>query len=290
MKFNRLAAAIAAMAAGSAFAAPTFVIPGGQSLDPFGGIDWAGSGTAYTQNFDQAAANSGQQFDFTTTFFSYANPGSGIQRPDGTNFNTPNLQGGQASTGANAFELTTVATVNERGQCTNGGASCTFTVTGGTFNVYLDTNVNSRVGAGATLAQYQDGTRIIGGTITGGDSNFTASSNVPGAGSGRVSIAGRTDFTNSAFITPGLDGTTATATLQIGSFTTNWSRPTAIVGAADSCTASGPGAAPRSCTLTFQADANQSFAVAAVPIPGTLALLGAALAGVGITTRRRVIR
>lgn len=36
------------------------------------------------------------------------------------------------------------------------------------------------------------------------------------------------------------------------------------------------------CDFQFQADANQSFAVAAVPEPSTLALLGAALGGVGL--------
>ena len=292
LKSQILASLIAALAAGAASAAPTFTVPGGAALDPFGGIDWASNGTVFSTDFDQTAANSGRPFSFSTTYFAYANPGSGIQRPDGTSFFVPNLQGGQAAQGANAFELTTLTTINETGSCSAGGTTCSFAITGGRFDVYLDTNVNSRVGAQAALSQYSDGTRILGGTITGGDTGFATSANVPGAGSGRTSIAGVVDFTNASFISPALAGTTATATLQLGAFQTNYVAPTGVVGSTGFCGTNGSGVNPRACAVIFQADANQSFTVGAtpVPLPGTLALMGVALAGLGATARRRTAR
>ena len=68
------AAAIIALSAQAALAAPTLVVPGGRTLDPFGGIDWASNGTAFTTGFDQTAANEGREFSYTTTFFAYATP------------------------------------------------------------------------------------------------------------------------------------------------------------------------------------------------------------------------
>ena len=170
MKVKTLCAAIAALSTTAAFAAPTFIVPGGQQLDPFGGIDWASNGTAFTTTFNQTAANSGQQFNFETTYFSYAVPVTGIQRPDGTNYFVPNLVGGSSDRPlpgtAPLFELTTVATFQEVGQCTNNGANCDFRITGGSFDVYLDQSTNARTGAAANLNQYRDGTRIIGGNVT----------------------------------------------------------------------------------------------------------------------------
>lgn len=284
MKFTRLAVAIAALSAGTAFAAPTFVVPGGTVVDPFGGIDWASTGTAYTTNFNQATASSttGGVFDFTTTYFAYANPGSGIQLTSGSTPFLPNLQGGAAPVAGttNPFELTTVATLNERATCA--GGSCTFLVTGGAFNVYLDPNVDSRIGAAASLSQYNNGTLLISGVITSGGSTAPTANN-----SGQFTINGTVVSTNSAYITPGLDGTSASGTLQLGATLTNYSRPGFVGG--DTCVTGGTGVDLRSCTLVFQADANQRFGTQ-VPVPGTLALLGAAVAGLGFTARRRTAR
>lgn len=286
MKLIKLAAAIAALSAGSAFAVPALTVPGGQVLDPFGGIDWAQNGTAYTTNFDQAAASRGEQVTFTTTFFAYANPNSGIVSTSGTPYSVSNLRAESTGGVSNPFELTTVATIEETGSCGpfNAGAAsgtvCSFSITGGSFDIYLDTNVNARSGAAAVLSQYADGTRLIGGSISGGQSTYSI---ITAGGittsSGVVDLRGLVDFTNSAYIAPNLVSTTAVATLQLGSSITNWNRPTQIVGASDTCTPSSA-----SCTLAFQADANQSFAV---PLPGTLALMGVAMAGLGVTSRRR---
>lgn len=286
MKFTKLAVAIAALSAGTAFAAPTFSYPGG-SADPFGGIDWSGNGTAFTTDFNQAQANAGGTFTFNTTFFAYANPGSGITAGNGVAYIVPNLISGDNAAVPNGFELTTVARFNETGSCNVGGSNCVFSINSGTFDIYLDNNPNAKTGATATLGQYTDGTRIIGGTVSSGTSNFTTTSN---GGSGVVSLLGSVNFTNSAYITPGLMGTSATATLQVGAFNTGYQRPTGIVGASDTCTSSGTGTDLRACSVSFQADANQSFSASQVPAPGTLALLGAAVAGLGFTARRRSAR
>ena len=289
MNFKRLAAAIAALSASTAFAAPTFTVPGGQQLDPFGGIDWASNGTAFTTTFNQTAANSGQQFNFETTYFSYAVPVTGIQRPDGTNYFVPNLVGGSSDRPlagtAPLFELTTVATFQETGQCTNNGANCDFRITGGSFDIYLDQSTNARTGGAANLNQYRDGTRIIGGNVTSGASNFTAT---PTGGTGSTSIMGVVTDTNNTFVTPNLVGTSATGTLQIGSAETAFERPGFL--GANTCGAPGAGTAPRACTLVFQADSNQRFMFGQVPEPGTLALLGASMLGLGFGARRRTGR
>ena len=282
MKFKALAVTVAALAASSAFAAPTFMVPGGQQLDPFGGIDWASNGTVFTRSFDQAAANSGRSFTFESTYFSYAVPITGIQRPDGTNFVVPNLVGGgSGAISGQPFELTTVATFQETGVCTNAGTNCDFRITSGRFDIYLDQSSNARVGAAANLDNYRDGTRIIGGEVTSGTSNFTSTTDGR-SGNGSFNVLGTVTDTNSAFITPNLVGTSATGTLQLGSAQTNYVEP-------GFCSSTGTGTGVRSC-LAFQADANQRFEFGRVPEPGTLALLGAAMAGIGFTARRKAAR
>lgn len=288
MKFTRLAVAIAALSASSAFAVPTFTVPGGQSLDPFGGFDYAQNGTAYTTNFNSAAAASGAEFSFQTTFFSYAVPTSGITDTAGNRFNVPNLVGGGATTTASTpFEITAVSVLNETGSCTGGGTNCTFRVTGGTFDIFLGTGVtlNSVTGAGAQLEQYSDGQRLIGGRVTGGVS--TLGPQAQGSGGG-ASLLGVVEFTNATYINPALTGTSAVATLQVGSAQTNYVRP-GFIATGNDCGSTGAGSAPTSCTLVAQADANQSFTFTTqpVPVPGTLALLGAAMVGLGFTARRQ---
>lgn len=273
-------AAAAALAANSAFALPTFQIPGGAILDPFGGIDWKSNGTAYTTNFNQAAAIAGTSFSFTTTYFAYAIEGSGILRPNGTSFNTPGLTSGDfGGGGANPFELTVLATFVEEATCSNGGLSCSFTITGGSFAVYLDTTPDAVTGASADIAtQYTNGTQIIAGSIDSGTGNFD--STILGTGSGKNTFFGTVTTTNNTFINPNLVGTTASATIQLGGAITGWDRPTGIVGASDTCTPTSTG-----CTFAFQADGNQSFSI---PEPGSLALLGAVALVAGAGMRRRM--
>ncbi|MDP3493637.1 MAG: flocculation-associated PEP-CTERM protein PepA, partial [Hyphomonadaceae bacterium] len=274
----KLVGALAALSMSSAFAVPAFEVPGGQILDPFGGIDWASNGSAFTTDFNQAKANSGTPFVFNMTYFSFARATSGILDQNGNSYSVPNLFGGTAVSGSDPFELTIVATFQEQATCFAGGLVCTFTTVGvGSFDIYLDTAPNATIGAAAALSQYNDGTRIIGGLISAGPSGtFNAL-----AQNGSTVLQGPVVYTNNAFINPNLVGSTATGTLQIGGSQTGWLRPDGIVGP-DTCNPLAP--VDANCTVAFQADANQTLRI---PEPGTVGLLGAAFAGIALGVSRK---
>ncbi len=266
----------ALLTATSAMAVPTFTAPGGATFDPFGGIDWASNGTAYTSNFNQAAAIAGTPFSFTTNFISFAKSSSGIFDTSSNAFTVPNLFGGTAGSGANPFEVTIFATINETAICSAGGVACTFLITGGSFDIRLDTTTDARAGAGAALAQYQNGTQLIAGSITSGIGSFISFPSL-GNGSGFQSFLGQVTYTNPTYISPTLGGSTATGTLQLGSQTTGWTLP-AFLGA-NNCTPTST-----ACRFAFQADANQGFSI---PEPGSLALIGIVALGAGAAARRK---
>lgn len=273
--FKSGVAALVALSASSAFALPTFTAPGGATYDPFGGIDWASSGTAWTTNFNQAAAVAGTPFSFTTNYIAYAKGSSGVLNDLNVGFTIPNLFGGSAPSGSNPFELTVSATIVEQAFCTLGGASCTFVVTGGSFDIRIDSAVNARDGASAALAQYTDGTSLIQGVISGGLGSFTSVS--LGNGVGVTNFQGAVTYTNPTYISPALASSTATGTLQLGNATTGWVRP-AFLGA-NSCSPTST-----ACSFAFQADSNQNFT--RVPEPAGLALVGVVAAAAGIAGRR----
>jgi len=278
---TKLLGVIAALATSSAMAVPVFTVPGGAVLDPFGGLDWASNGTAFTTNFNSIAAGGGASFAFDITYFSFARAGSGILDTIGNSFAVPNLFGGSAGGGANPFELTIVATLHETATCTGGGVACTFDVNSGGYNIFLDPSTDARVGASATLAQYNNGTLLISGAVNPTAGGTGGTFNTAG-GIGASTLSGTVTFTNGAFINPALLGSTSVTTLQLGTAVTSYARPTGIVGPADTCIPPSP-----VCTLTCQADANQSFTVASVPEPGSLSLLGLGLLGFGAVAYRK---
>lgn len=262
------------LAAAPAFAAPslTFTKSDGssQTVDPFGGFDYISNATA---------VSSAPVYDGTTILTtSYLASANAVLDKDGNTFFTPGLVPPVGP--ANPFEFTIKATIFETATCNvfvgPVCAQATFMTVGGSYSIYYDktADANRNLGTG-----YLDGVKIIGGNILPGVAGaFTVNSTGLG-GSGNFSFFGdvtftETDSSKDAYFAPALASTTAGAELKIGNSTTSWTQPT---GWTDG------GGIPAG-AFVFQADGNQSFRP--VPEPGTLALVGLSLAGLGFARRR----
>lgn len=261
MKMKTLAIAAAlSLAAGSASA---ITITNGDGTTSWTGFDWASGGTAFTTGFDGSDGN-----NFTMTAFAWA-----TSLKDGvTTLNMPGLDinANGALDSGKTYEYTLVATLNETVVgCT--GTACTFSVLGGTFDIYYDLSGDANALAGSNGTGFTDGTKIISGTINplAGQVFDTAQ------GFNSTALKGVVTSTNGTYIVPSLDTTTAVTTLQIGTFVTDWVNPGGFDG-----TAFGES------QVVFQADANQNFQ-ARVPEPASLALIGLGLGLIGFSTYRR---
>ncbi len=270
MKLKTLLTAMA-LGAGALAVVPasaaTIKTPDG-ALSPWGGFDWAQAGTAFTTGFTGIAGN---QFDMTIFAAAVSldalggGPFLGLKLDSSMN---------GASQGAGWYEYTLVAKVTEQiSSCT--ATDCKFDILSGTFDIYLDTTPDADMRAGKNGTGFLDGVRMISGVFGAQDGGtFTTSGN----GSNSTTVTGNVTYTNLAYINPALVTTTATTTLQLGTAQTNWTNPGGF---------NGTPWAPGSGEIVMQADANQSFTSAQVPEPTTLALLGVALAGMGVASRRK---
>jgi len=272
MKLRKLAATLsilgAAMVGTSAHAAATITNLDG-TLSPFGGFDWSSGAAAWTSGFTPVV---GSTFDLYYAGWAVSVTDTG----SGTLF-TPRLDtnANGVPVAAGTYEYTIFGHLTEKiTGCNANFTICTFTITGGSYDIYYDTNANAKQANGTG---FQDGTKIISGAITGSVSNVFDT-----AQGGQATLNGSVNYTNATFINPALSGTTFTSTLQLSSAVTNFNVPSGydFDGNGTSDALGSPG------VLVFQADANQTFTTS-VPEPGMLLLAGSALAVCGLVSRRR---
>lgn len=245
-------------------------------LQSFSGIDWHQNGAGLVQNFNLTPANNAGDFvDFTLTYQAFAAAIS-------TTSPTPDLRVGAPGPAVGTYELTTVATLHERGTCVNAGCSSvaiTFTPsTTNTWTVYFDNSPDANQGAGTG---FTDGAIMLSGTWDSEISTFlaTGTSGTPGAtGVGSATLTGTVLVTNAAFVTPALAGTRFDTTLNFpGPDAPGFTRPLLVNGIA-----TGPNTDSQ---FVLNIDGAQQFTP--VPEPATLALVAAGIFGMGSFGRRR---
>lgn len=241
---------------------------------PFGGFDWASGAAAWTNGYIGAPGSA-----FTLYYAGWATsvttPGGntlpglvqldtsadGVANSIGQTFTIPGKSG--------SYEYTVFATFQERVVSCASASQCTFQVIGGSFDIFYDTAANAKIATNGAWTGFEDGVKIISGTINGGaTADFNTSTG------GQETLAGQVTYTNALYVNPKLVTTNVSSTLQLGSAVTNFSTPTSVDARVIAPT-----------DIRFQADANQTFSP--VPEPTTMSLFGLALLAMGLVARRR---
>lgn len=202
--------------------------------------------------------------------------------PNGSTIALPNLNGVTAATN---YEITIVAAITETvtGFGVIGGAQvATFSLTGGTMNIYFDTNVDANTAAGTG---FDNGTQVLTGTVASGDSIFSFISGIGQGSSTTEIVIAPLNYDQTFF---------QTALLHDLDFTTQLFFPAGT--SSTVCFFCGGAGAPfgnftnfnPATDLLLKADASNIFT--AIPEAGSLVLFGSGLLGLVSFLRRRNLK
>lgn len=190
------------------------------------------------------------------------------------------------------YEVTAVASLLERvTYVAADGSSANFSPIGGTFSFFYDTNVNAD---NSTGQGFVDGTEIARFSVLGGGSSFSTITLTGGTQYDFVirDIIGSLDFVDANYLVgllPGADGKIDDLHFKSSQNYPPTFNPTVFFGGTnpdypeytvDTCDAN---STPGSCDLMLSVDGLTNFTV---PEPGTIALMGLGLLGLGLGSRR----